>query len=394
MILDESFPPDSRVENEASMLLDEGHEVVLFCFDLTHSQPQIEQIDSIEVVRIQLPKVMFKLSALAYTLPIFHMYLAPKIREFIKTNRIESLHIHNIQVARAVFWANRKHKLPVVMDLHENRPAIMKYYRHVSNLSGRILIKPSRWRRFEYKFIREADYTIVVTEEAKRHYIKELKISEKRIIVVPNSVTSDFYQNPKLDASLEARFSDSFTILYLGDTGLRRGMETLIRAMPLLVKETSKVRLVIVGKNKTDNKLFKLADELGMKEYIDFEGWKDLSQFPAYIHASDVGVSPLHRNLHHDTTYANKLFQYMAFGKPVVVSDCLAQANLINRYDCGLVFKDRDHEDLARNILILINENLTYKRKSRNALSSIKNELNFERMSKDLRMLYDFDSPR
>ena len=33
MILDKSFPPDPRVENEARLLMDDGHELYLFCLD-------------------------------------------------------------------------------------------------------------------------------------------------------------------------------------------------------------------------------------------------------------------------------------------------------------------------------------------------------------------------
>ena len=45
--------------------------------------------------------------------------------------------------------------------------------------------------------------------------------------------------------------------------------------------------------------------------------------------ASAVCISPLLRNLHHDTTYANKIFQYMALAKPLLVSDATAQKNII-----------------------------------------------------------------
>jgi len=390
MILDESFPPDSRVENEALVLIEEGHNVVLLCFDFTGSQPEFDRMLGIDIVRLRIPRLIYKLSALAYTFPIFHLYLKPEISKFIESYQIEILHIHNIQVARAVFWANKKYKLPVILDLHENRPEIMKYYRHVSNFSGKMLIDPKKWRRFEHEFIREADNTIVVTEEAKKYYLEELEIGERKITVVPNSVRLDFYKNPKLDIDLIERFSKSFTILYLGDTGLRRGIETLIKAIPLLINDIPNVKLVIVGKNNTDDILFKLVGELGIDKYVDFEGWKDLSEFPAYIHESDIGVSPLHRNLHHDTTYANKVFQYMAFGKPVVVSDCEAQAKLIKKYDCGLVFKDRNHEDLAKKILILYEDKMIYNRMSKNAMNSIENELNFETISKDLRKLYAY----
>ena len=78
------------------------------------------------------------------------------------------------------------------------------------------------------------------------------------------------------------------------------------------------------------------------------EGWQDESLFPSYISSGSIGISPLHRNIHHDTTYANKLFQYMSFGKPLLVSDATAQKNLIERTNSGLVHQEKNAVDFAK----------------------------------------------
>ncbi len=43
----------------------------------------------------------------------------------------------------------------------------------------------------------------------------------------------------------------------------------------------------------------------------------------------------------------------MVCGKPLVVSDCTAQANLVSEEHCGLVHKADDPDDLAAKILYL-----------------------------------------
>ena len=73
------------------------------------------------------------------------------------------------------------------------------------------------------------------------------------------------------------------------------------------------------------NELVELAKSYNILKYIDFEGWKNENLFPSYIKAAHLGVSPLHNNLHHHTTYANKLFQYMSLGCPLICSDVEAQ---------------------------------------------------------------------
>lgn len=49
----------------------------------------------------------------------------------------------------------------------------------------------------------------------------------------------------------------------------------------------------------------------------------------------------------------------MYFGKPVISSNCKSLEKLILAEDCGLIFKDRNSNDLAKKIIDLYkNENL------------------------------------
>ena len=389
MILDTNFPPDPRVENEAVSLIKEGHEVHLFCFDYKFDQKTSEIVNGINVHRVKISKYLYKLSALAYSVPLYHLILKKKIDKFIVNSSVESLHIHDIQIARSVFWANATHNLPIVLDLHENRPEIMKYYKHVKSLKGKLLISPKRWRKFEFKYIEKADKVITVTKEASIYYQKSIPIKAQKFHEIPNTVRKTFYHDYKYDESVAAKYKDSFVILYLGDTGIRRGLLTAIESLKLLTNKIPNIKLVLVGSSKEDFILIDAVKKYKLESYVDFVGWTDFQLFPSFIKASDIGICPIHRNLHHDTTYANKIFQYMAFGKPIVVSNCPAQANLVEEYKCGLVFKDRDVNDFAEKILSLAENNKYKLELSENAKDAIEHNLNWEITSKSLLKIYE-----
>ena len=87
-------------------------------------------------------------------------------------------------------------------------------------------------------------------------------------------------------------------------------------------------------------------------------------------------------------TYANKLFLYMGFGIPVIVSDCPAQANVINRSEGGLVFKAEDTDDFIAKIKAMDNPVL-HERLSKNAFASVKSKYNFSVSKKNLTNLYE-----
>lgn len=105
--------------------------------------------------------------------------------------------------------------------------------------------------------------------------------------------------------------------------------------------------------------------------------------------ASAVCISPLLRNLHHDTTYANKIFQYMALAKPLLVSDATAQKNIIIEAGCGLVHEAGNTEEYVKNMITLYQD--PEKRSKLGALGKefITQKFNWEITGKTLVKLYE-----
>ena len=387
MILDKTFPPDPRVENEAISLIQNGHEVFLFC--LTYGgEKKEETIKSIAVKRYNSSKLNYKLSALVYTFPFYTLIMYKKIHHFLVKLKIEAIHIHDIQIAAAVFKANKKLKLPTVLDLHDNMPEIIKLYPHLQKFPGKQLISPLKWKRKEEEFIKKATKIITVSQEFINEVMYRTKIDKTKICLVPNTVNKSFYNQFYRDKAIFERFKNDFMILYLGDTGLRRGLQTAIKSLTILKQTIPNIKLVIVGKNTTDTVLKKQVADLKLEKFVVFEGWQEVKLFPSYILASSVCISPLHRNIQHDVAYANKLFQYMSFGKPVLVSNATAQKNLIEKTKTGLVHLEKDAEDFASKVLQLhANKNLQATL-GKNGKQFIENEFCWELTSKKLIDLY------
>ena len=294
-----------------------------------------------------------------------------------------------MRIAEAVFIANRSFKLSVVLDLHENRPEIMKYYPHLHKFPGKYLISTDRWKQKEEEFIKKADRVIVVTQQAANEIVDRVEVKKEKIVVVPNSVRKSFYQESEIDEAITNKYKDDFVVLYLGDTNLRRGLLTAIESSAKLSQEIENYKLVIVGSNTTDIILKDRSRELGLENYIDFEGWQELSLFPSYISSSSICISPLHRNLHHDTTYANKLFQYMSYGKPLLVSDAIAQKEIIQESKAGLVHLEKDVKDFTMKILDLYRDSKKSKTLGDNGKRFVEEKFSWEITSKSLVKLYE-----
>jgi len=388
MILDDVFPPDPRVENEAITLINGGYEVFLFCLH-NGNQKTNELINGIKIRRYKFSKLTYKLSALSYDLPFYKMIMRPKINHFIKKNNIDFLHIHDIRIAETVFQVNKKYKLKVVLDLHDNIPENMRFYPHLRKFPGKYIISPKKWKLKESEFIIKADKIITVSPNFAKDIIEENNIEKEKMILVPNTVRKSFFKEAIYSKVIDEKYSNKFVVLYLGDTNIRRGLLTAIRATQLLSKRIVNFKLVIVGQNTTDSILKEETKKLNLESFIDFEGWQDVSLFPSYIVASNICISPLYRSIQHDVAYANKIFQYMSFGKPILVSNATAQKEIVERINSGLVHQEKNKDDFSSKVLELYQNEEKAEELGNNGKQFIENEFSWEVTSQALVKLYN-----
>ena len=388
MILDAPFPPDPRVENEAVSLVENGHEVFLFCLKYADEKAS-DTINGIQVRRYSSNTFEYKLSALAYTIPLYSVIMQKKIAKFIRETNIEALHIHDMRIAGAVYKVNVNFNLPIVLDLHDNMPEVMKLYPHLQKFPGKYLISPKKWKQKEEEFIKKANKVIAVSPEFIDTLAVRLPLEKDKLVLVPNTIRKTFFEDYKVNETIIKKYKSNFVILYLGDTHLRRGIQTAIAALVKLKDTIPEIKLVIVGKNTTDIILRKQVKDLQLEQFVDFEGWQNVSLFQSYILASEICISPLHRNLQHDVAYANKIFQYMSLAKPLLVSDAIAQKKLVEKVACGLVHKERDSKDFSNKVLALYKSKPLRMELGESGRKFIQNEFSWKQTSEKLINLYN-----
>ena len=387
MILDAPFPIDPRVSNEASALISAGHEVYLFCLSYSKKFIKKEVIDSINIRRYYCSKLTYKFSALAYTFPYYKINMSRKINNFLNSNSIDRIHIHDIQIASSVFKANLK-SLPVTLDLHENRPEIMKFYKHVNSFLGKLLISPKKWKIAEEKFSKAANNIIVVTNAAKTELCNRTGLNKDKITVFPNTVRKSFYTDFDLDNNIVEKYRDNFVLLYLGNTSKRRGISTVINSLKVLKTQIPEIKFIVVGSSSYDNELKYLSKINNVQNLISFEGWRNENSFQSYLSICDIGVSPLESNIHHDTTYANKIFQYMSFGCPMICSNVIAQKEIVEKYEVGELFSPGNSKEFTEKVISLYNNIDKINTYSLNSRSAIENHLNNDIVSTEIVKMY------
>lgn len=79
-----------------------------------------------------------------------------------------------------------------------------------------------------------------------------------------------------------------------------------------------------------------------LRDKVIYIPWIELKYLVSYMHISDILLSPLLKNPQHESGVANKVFQYMFAAKPLIVSDCRPQKELVESFECGLSYSTLD----------------------------------------------------
>lgn len=376
MILESDFPPDVRVENEARYLKSKGYTVSILCSSFNKKFSEYEEIEGIKVYRVYQDKITYKFSALSLLIPTYFRFWRKAIESFLQTHKIDVIHLHDLPLIKVVNNISKKYNLPYVADFHENRPEIMKYYAHTQTFLGKLLISNKSWQKYQKQYSKLADKLILVTPEAKEYYVKEYDVTENRVYVVPNYADIKSLKKIDIDKEIVERYSSKFVVNYFGDTGLRRGTMTIIEAAEILRKETD-ILFMIIGDSKEQTILQSEIKKRNLNN-VELTGYLKFDRVISYVFASDIGLCPFINNIHHNTTYANKMFQTMYFAKPIIASNCKAQENLINKENAGIIFNSGNAHELAEKVLELKNNHNQYNQMAKNAQNAIIYKYNTE----------------
>jgi len=357
MVVDNEFYGDIRVHNEARALTKNGFNVKIFCFSFG-KQPLNQKIDGIGVHRIRFSRKLKNiLFGIVNTIPLYYWFWEYQLKKMLQGIDVDAIHAHDLYMAKPARRVASQLKIPMILDLHENYPEAVKSYRWANRSPYKLLAKPGKWAKHEKKYLQMADGLVVLSENFANHInTKYPNVTRDSIWIYPNVPDVDEMLSYEIKkTALNSR--DNFNLLYFGGISERRGVYTCIRAIELLVEKHNNFRLVLIGPvdGHEKDELFQTISRAEVQKSILHIPWIDISELPSYINDSHICLSPIFKNDQHDSGVANKVFQYMLLGKPLIVSNCTPQAQIVTEGECGLVFESDNAHDLAQKIEQLYN---------------------------------------
>lgn len=334
------FPYDTHLGREVDALLQAGHTVEVVCMRRP-GEPWRERRGSLTVWRVPLEHRRAGAARYVFEHAGF-VLLAMAVVALRHLRRPFDLVQVNSPPDSVILSAlvPRLHGVPLLLDLVECTPEFFatRFGTRPRHPGVRLLAV------IEQLAIRFADLAITGTAQMCERFVSRGADPDRITVVLNASDEEIFFPRPV------ARDPDdrSFTLISHGSIERRYGLDTIVRAVALLRDDLPHLRLEIYGEGSDREPLRRLAAELGVSDRVAFsDGFVPIDDLVEAIARADVGVVAVKRDPFRDLTHTNKMFDFVAMRRPVIISWTRSVADYFD--DAAVAyFRSDDARDLAR----------------------------------------------
>jgi L-malate glycosyltransferase len=234
--------------------------------------------------------------------------------------------------------------------------------------------------------LKRADLITCDAEHMKEAMIK-LGVNPEKIKIIYFGIdTKKFSPGPKDEELIrKLGIENCPVVISLRNLEPIYDVETLIRAIPLVLKEISSVKFIIAGKGSEEEKLKNLAKELKVSESIRFVGFIPNDELPKYLRTVDVYVSTSLS----DAGISASTAEAMACGLPVIITKTGENEKWVKDGEGGYLIPIKNPEILAKKIIYLIKNEKLRKEFGKVNRTTIEEKNNYYKEMKKMEKLYE-----
>jgi glycosyltransferase involved in cell wall biosynthesis len=209
----------------------------------------------------------------------------------------------------------------------------------------------------------------------KRRIIEKYKVRAEKIHVVEVGVE----RVKPLNGDKNAK--NRFLVMYSGVLGLGYDFDTVLKAASLLTKYKGIV-FMIRGVGELASRIQKHIEELNLANAVLDTHFLPKAKLSDLLRSADVFLLPMSPASFVDEGLPTKVFEYQAYGKPIVCSSEGESARYIEASKSGLVVKPGDPEVFAQAVLKLYKDRKLARELGRNGWNYVSENLTSEKIGK------------
>ena len=356
----------------AKQLREQGYDVTVFCsttlvngeelLSTGKEKLAVKTVDGIPFVFVKTVPAQGNGIRRVENMGLFYINLFPAAKEYAKDHGkpdvIVASSVHPLTMVAGIQIA-KKMQIPCICEIRDLWPEAIFSFGKASekSLLGRTLIMGEHW------IYKKAD-ALIFTKEGDTDYLKERKwttgqggdIDLKKCFYINNGVDiaaceerSETMQLDDTDLTDPSRFN----VVYIGTIRPVNNVGNLLDAAKIIRTEGGydDVQFLIYGDGTQLPELKERVLNEGLVN-VRMKGFVNRQYVPYILSRSSINILNYAQNQYNWTrgNSSNKLFEYMASGKPIISSVHMGYS-IIKRYDCGVELDEDTPEALANEIM-------------------------------------------
>jgi len=278
--------------------------------------------------------------------PIFYVRALQMIRKVFRADMKNILYVYGPPSLDNLpsIWRARKLGFKVVFDIVEDHDLAWSLctslWGHISNVVARLGTR---------RIVSIADGIVVITSHLKRKFL-QLTSGNVPIHLRPISVDLDRF------SSAPQHLKDPVTLFYGGGFGPQNGVDNLVKAFEILIERGFSLRLHLTGPDKGNQleTLLSLCRNAASRRQIKHFGYLDDERYYHALSQADIPCVPRTDIGYAHAGFPFKLGEYLATGKPVVVSAVSDVCRFVENLQHAVIVEPGSVESLTKGIHYLI----------------------------------------
>lgn len=401
MLVENNFPADTRVRNEALTLVSHGLRVTVVALKKPGEKAR-DVVSDITVYRVprltlfdKLPPEKGTLLSKAWRRAIVLVGYVAEYTYFTSAclvlslylafrGRFDVVHAHNppdtlVLVAGVLKLFGKKS----VFDHHDLSPELyLSRYKTGNSLITKAL------GLFERMSVRLADVVIATNESYKAIDIQRNGADPAKVFVVRNGPNLTRVRLVAPDARLRAM--DKTILGYVGAMNPQDGVDHMLRALSVLKNELGRRNFfcVVIGDGDSKEALERETRALGLTDDVWFTGFIPDADMIRYLSTADICLDPNPSSPLNDVSTWIKVMEYMALEKPLVSFDLKETRHSAG--EAALYVPPNSEREFACAIARLMDDPERRRAMGQVGRLRVLNELSWDVTSRSLVAAYDF----
>jgi glycosyltransferase involved in cell wall biosynthesis len=340
------FRGSAILYREAKALQDKGFDVDIICLRASKDEKVVQSFEGLNLFYIQSRPTSEQNAALYFLRLISFCLKSFFVLSYLGLRRRYDI-VHVTSPPDIIVLSAIVPKLlgaAVILDIHDIGPEL--YMRKLNVPEDKLVIRVLKF--LESVSARFADHLVTVTDIWKDKLLKRINhgIECSVLLNVPD-------ENMFRPLSARKPLTQGVcSLFYHGSFEEHFGVDTLIKAMPIVRKQIPGVTLNLYGGGRLYESMQSLSTGLNLDDCVRFNGSVPFFELPEILKKADIGIVPTKADTFSDEALSMKSLEYMTLGIPIVISKTTAHSYY---YNDGMVtfFKPEDENDLSRGIISL-----------------------------------------